>query len=99
MQKRQVPAMQALPGGDNPGGVYICENATGEVIYVGKTIGWRERRLRHQQATPWWGEVERVHLLVHRDGDTYAMRDTERALIGLLAPMHNVYGTTGQRTA
>lgn len=73
--------------------VYICEDSAGEVVYVGKTGHWRERRTAHRGHSEWWREVSVVHLL--RLPGQEEMDATELVLIKMLTPRCNNFGTPG----
>lgn len=80
------------PYGTGPGCcIYLCEDAAGDLLYIGYTGNWDERRVHHRRASTWWPEVERVHILRAR-GDMDHLRRNEYVLIEALHPRHNRLG-------
>ena len=74
-------------GEHSPMGVYVCFDADGVPLYVGQTSGWFDRSLCHRDRSPWWPQVERVHIFAVRP--ERSRRAIERALIMALCPPHN----------
>ncbi len=98
---RAMDPHQAPAKGDNFGCVYMLEDAAGDIIYVGQTQSWRERRWGHAHSKAWWPDVEIAHCLIHvHDGSVDEMlriqvrySQTELALIRRWQPKYNVKST------
>jgi hypothetical protein len=43
--------------------IYLCEDASGEIIYVGQTGQFWDRRTAHIRTSPWWREVKAIHVI------------------------------------
>lgn len=71
--------------------VYVCEDLSGSVLYVGASVNWWERRTEHRRTSPWWQAVARVHLL--REPNVRRRRTAERDLISIYQPPNNRQGT------
>ena len=71
--------------------LYTCENRRGEILYVGQTRDWWERRSAHSTSSDWWPQVRVVHVLRMEWPDQ--RRAEEAALLRILQPPHNINGT------
>lgn len=101
-----VPKQAGLPSGWNFACIYLAEDAAGDIIYVGKTNCWRQRREQHSRQSPWWSAVVRIHCLVYdyddyrtgemwdygRDGCNAQLKIDEMWLIRALHPVNNKQG-------
>lgn len=64
---------------DNVAVVYSCEDASGAIIYVGRTANWRTRWAQHAADKPWWGRVVNVHCVVYRPTPSSGQRREDQA--------------------
>lgn len=70
--------------------VYRFYGAAGDLLYVGKTLGYEARLSTHKSASPWWPLVKRIDL--ERFDDEGVMRDAERLAILAERPRFNRQG-------
>lgn len=81
---------------------YICKNADGEVIYVGRARNGKKRFAVHKVdywGSTWWPEVEKIivrrHLKAHPDQNPLANSLVlEALLIRKYQPKYNKQGVT-----
>lgn len=79
-----------------PTTVYRIFNADGDLIYVGITRNWDNRRSHHAANQPWWDEVDDIAFAYYPNRFEAAV--AEREAIKAELPRYNrVHGVTGFR--
>lgn len=81
--------------GDNPSRdywrgrhtVYRCTDVAGQLLYIGTSTDVCQRLKQHRSQMPWWPEVARVRVEIHRTRP--AAFAAEREAIESERPMHN----------
>lgn len=75
---------------------YVCKDAQGSVIYVGRASGYH-RFQAHKNNSPWWPEVDNIltrkHNVAHPEANGYAQSMVlEAMLVRKYQPKYNLNG-------